>query len=248
MLTEGFLAIIVILACVAGLGLGTTGESGFLVGADAYFDRYDSWSSANGLGAKIGAFVDGAANFLKAAGVPAQFAVAVMGVFVASFAATTLDTACRLQRYVTQELATQLKLKPLTSKHGATIFAVLIAGLIAAPPAPEAEWQLNNLGKGGMLLWPLFGATNQLLGGLAFLVIVFWLKQRNAPTWFMVPAAVLMLVLPGYAMFHQLFVGDTAWFTGTTPNYLLTVFGVATICLEIWIIKEAITKMSQNDR
>ncbi len=240
MLTEGFLAVVVILACVAGLGMGVKGDSGLLVGEAAYLDRYASWGAAQGLGAKVGAFVDGAANFLKALGISPEFAVAAMGVFVASFAATTLDTACRLQRYVTQELASQLKIKPLTKKHGATIFAVLIAALIAAPPTPGTEWTLENLGKGGLLLWPLFGATNQLLAGLAFLVIIFWLKQSNAPTWFLIPSAILMLILPGYAMCLQLFSGEAAWLTGENPNYLLGIFGVLTMLLEIWIIREAV--------
>jgi len=254
MLTEGFLAIIVILACVAGLGMGVQGGANGeepLFGEAAYLDRYASWNSAKGLGAKIGAFVDGAANFLKSLHIPAEFAVAIMGVFVASFAATTLDTACRLQRYVTQELASQLKIQPLTTKHGATIFAVILAALIAAPPAPGAAWTLENLGKGGLLLWPLFGATNQLLGGLAFLVIIFWLKQRKAPTWFIIPSAFVMLVLPGYAMTLQLFVGDKAWLTGESPNYLLTSFGILTMALEIWIIIEAIKawkKTSASDQ
>jgi len=192
MLTEGFLASIVILACIAGLGLGIQSENGLLIGSEAFDSRYASWNTAKGLGDKVGAFVDGAANFLKALGLPASFAIATMGVFVASFAATTLDTACRLQRYVTQELATQLKIKPLTTKHGATLFAVILAGIIAALPSPGSSWEITNLGKGGLLLWPLFGATNQLLGGLAFLVILFWLRQKKAPTWFIIPAAILI--------------------------------------------------------
>ncbi|MDQ8192149.1 carbon starvation CstA family protein [Roseibacillus persicicus] len=248
MLTEGFLATIVILACVAGLGLGIpevvnqvpTGN--LLVGEEAYQARYASWGSAAGLAAKVGAFVDGAANFLKALGLPATFAVAVMGVFVASFAATTLDSACRLQRYVTQELAVQLKLKPLTNKHAATVFAVGVAGLIAAIPEAGQEWKLANLGKGGLLLWPLFGATNQLLGGLAFLVILFWLRQKNTPFWFIIPPAILMLLLPGLAMGLYLFQGDGAWLTGTTPNYLLSSFAIATVILEVWIILEGVKR------
>ena len=246
MLTEGFLATIVILACVAGLGLGIpeviddvpTGQ--LLIGQEAYQDRYATWNSAKGLAAKVGAFVDGSANFLKALGIPASFAVAIMGVFVASFAATTMDTACRLQRYVTQGLATQLKVKPLTNKHGATIFAVVLAGLIAAMPAPGGKWVLAELGKGGLLLWPLFGATNQLLGGLAFLVILFWLKQRQAPFWFIIGPVILMLILPGVAMSLQLFHGDDAWLTGTQPNLLLSGFAIATLALEVWIIIEGI--------
>ncbi len=140
MLTEGFLATIVILACVAGLGLGTTnmvtGE--MVTGVAAYEARYETWNSANGLGAKVGAFVDGAANFLIAISIPAPMAIAIMGVLVASFAGTTLDSACRLQRYVIQELGTTFvgdrtasgfSLNPLvwlTNKHGATILAVVL--------------------------------------------------------------------------------------------------------------------------
>ncbi|MFD2303158.1 carbon starvation protein A [Roseibacillus ishigakijimensis] len=248
MLTEGFLATIVILACVAGLGLGIpeiinqvpTGE--LLVGEAAYQARYASWGSAAGLAAKVGAFVDGAANLLKALGLPAAFAVAVMGVFVASFAATTLDSACRLQRYVVQELADQIHLPALKNKHLATVFAVLVAGIIAAVPGPGQSWEFANLGKGGLLLWPLFGATNQLLGGLAFLVILFWLRQKQAPTWFLVPPAVLMLILPGLAMALNLFQGDAAWLTGVEPNYLLSTIAAATMVLEVWIIAEGLKR------
>ena len=80
-----------------------------LTGEAAWLARYESWSAAKGLGAKVGAFVDGSANFLVAVGLPSSVAIALMGVLVASFAGTTLDTACRLQRYVVQELAGTLR-------------------------------------------------------------------------------------------------------------------------------------------
>jgi carbon starvation protein len=241
MLTEGFLAVLVILACVSGLGLGTkpaTEGAVALTGEAAYLAKYSDWGVAS-KGA-VAAFVEGSANFVKALGLPAGFAIALMGVFVASFAATTMDTACRLQRYVTQELAAGLNIKPLTNKHGATIFAIIIAGAIAAMPAPGASWEIANMGKGGLILWPLFGATNQLLGGLAFLVILFWMWRRKMPVWFIVIPAIFMLILPAVAMIHQLFIGDAAWLTGTKPNYLLGFFGLSMMALEAWIIIEAI--------
>lgn len=247
MLTEGFLAVLVILACVAGLGLGIPemidGKStgALITGEAAYEARYGSWQAAGGLPAKVGAFVDGSANFLKALGLKPLFAVALMGVFVASFAATTLDSACRLQRYVTQELANATGVSALKGKHAATVFAVLIAGALAALPAPGADWQLANLGKGGMILWPLFGATNQLLAGLAFLVILFWLHRRKLPLWFVALPACFMLGLPAIAMLMQLFIGEGAWLTGDNPNYLLGGIGVATLLLEAWIIREALS-------
>lgn len=241
MLTEGFLAVLVILACVAGLGLGIpevidgkqTGIT--LTGSDAYHARYGSWQSAGGLAAKVGAFVDGSGNFIQALGLPGKFAIALMGVFVASFAATTLDSACRLQRYVTQELGAAIGLKPLTNKHAATIFAIIVAGVIAALPGGPGK----PPGSGGLLLWPLFGATNQLLGGLAFLVILFWMWRRNLPIWFVAVPALFMLILPATAMIMQLFVVDGAWLTGDSPNYLLGIFGLATLGLEAWIAAEA---------
>lgn len=243
MLTEGFLAVLVILACVAGIGLGVpemiagsaTGKT--LVGEAAYNANYSEWGTAS-KGA-ISAFVSGSGNFIQALGVGAAFATALMGVFVASFAATTMDSACRLQRYVTQELGAAIHFKPLMNKHVATIFAITLAGLIAGMPAADADYSVENLGKGGLILWPLFGATNQLLGGLAFLVILFWMWRRNMPIWFVAIPAVFMLILPAIAMVSQLFAGDAAWLTGKNPNYLLATIGIVTLALEASILVEA---------
>lgn len=254
MLLEGFLATLVILACVAGLGLGIQGNGGeILLGEAAYSARYESWAAAGGLAAKVGAFVDGAANFLKALGLAPQFAVALMGVLVASFAATTLDTACRLQRYVVQELAGTFVAKDaegkrvlsgnplswLTDKHGATIFAVIIAFWMAAIPPEGMSWAWDNVGKGGLILWPMFGATNQLLGGLAFLVIAFWMWRRRLPVWFVVIPTVFMLVMPAWAMGYQLFT-EGGWLSAETKNWPLIFIACATMALEAWMVVEAI--------
>lgn len=240
MLTEGFLAVIVILACVAGIGLGVpemisgklTGNQ--LTGNAAYQALYSDWNGAS-KGA-ISAFVFGASNFIKSMGIPAAFATALIGVFVASFAATTLDSACRLQRYITQEIGTTLGWKSLGNKHVATIIAILLAGIIAALPAAGESYEIKNLGKGGLLLWPLFGATNQLLGGVAFLVILFWMRRKNMPTWFMIFPTIFMLVLPAIAMLNQLVIGDSSWLLGKNPNYFLALLATSTLVFEVWII------------
>ena len=242
MLTEGFLATLVILACGAGLGLGLMKDGVLLTGEAAWQAQYASWSAAGSLGAKVGAFVNGSANFLQALGLSAAVSVALMGVLVASFAGTTLDTACRLQRYVVQELAATLGGGPfalLQNKHGATIFAVVIATAMAAVPPGGAEWSFDNAGKGGLILWPLFGATNQLLAGLSFIVITFYLWRRGRTVWFLVIPTVFMLIMPLWAMIHQLFVSP-GWLVADKPDYLLGGIGLATIALEIWMIIEAV--------
>jgi carbon starvation protein len=209
----------------------------------------------------VSAFVDGSANFLRAMGFPVGIATALMGVLVASFAGTTMDSACRLQRYVVQELAGALTfsasnsaeprpravsafgpLALLRNKHGATIFSIGLAALLAAVPLPGQSWSLDNAGKGGLLLWPLFGATNQLLGGLSFLVIAFYLWRRKKPVWFIIIPMIFMLIMPMWAMIVQVFIGTggaIGWIHG--GNWVLTGIGLATIALEIWMILEALS-------
>ena len=261
MLTEGFLATLVILACVSGLGLGISGAGEtVLLGEEAWAARYSDWHSMR-LPQKVGAFVDGSANFLRAFGMPRVWAVALMGVLVASFAGTTLDTACRLQRYVVQELAgtflsrkgfssdeplfgdrvNQVTATPLTwlaNKHGATLFAIGIACAMAALPPPGAAWTMKNAGKGGFILWPMFGATNQLLGGLSFLVITFYLWRRSKPVFFLVLPLLFMLVMPAWAMIMSL----PGWIDPPSgnPNWPLVVIAIATLALEAWMIFESI--------
>ncbi len=251
MLLEGFLAIIVILACAAGLGLGTSGgDGGELLGAAAWGERYADWGTAGGLGAKVAAFVDGAGNFLRAMSIPSVIATAIMGVLVASFAGTTLDTACRLQRYVVQELVSTLDRGDgrvrtaawsLPGRFMATAVAVGLAAVLAAIPAAGGEWTWASTGTGGLLLWPLFGGMNQLLAGLAFLVIAFFLARGGRPTWFLIMPMVFMLAIPAWAMGAQIFTGtgaELAWVD--REEWLLVLIGGVMLLLECWMIIEAI--------
>ena len=48
-----------------------------------------------------------------------------------------------------------------------------------------------------------------------------------------------MLIMPLWAMIHQLFVSP-GWLVTDKPDYLLGGIGLATIALEIWMIIEAL--------
>jgi len=108
--------------------------------------------------------------------------------------------------------------------------------MAATPPTGQA-WSLANAGNGGLILWPIFGATNQLLGGLSFLVIAFYLWRRSVPVWFLAIPMVMMLVLPAWAMTLQAFVGADSWLA--QGNWLLVGIAVLTMALEAWMIYEA---------
>ena len=109
--------------------------------------------------------------------------------------------------------------------------------MAAAPPAGKA-WEMANAGRGGMILWPIFGATNQLLGGVSFLVIAFYLWRRSLPIWFLVVPMIMMLILPAWAMTLQAFVGEKSWLM--QGNWLLVGIAVVTLVLEVWMVVEAI--------
>ncbi|MDB4733641.1 carbon starvation protein A, partial [Planctomicrobium sp.] len=211
MLLEGALAVIVILACTAGVGMGhftkntdgtyaqTVDTAGApIVGREAWVKKYDStkgWSDFN-LKSKVGAFVEGGSNFLSSIGIPLRFGIGIIATLVACFAATTLDSATRLQRYVIQELGGTLRLPPLQNKYGATGIAVALGLAVAMIPAGPGK----PPGTGGLMLWPLFGATNQLLAGLAFMVTVFYLWRRSKPILFVLLPMIMMLLMPALAL------------------------------------------------
>jgi carbon starvation protein len=258
MLLEGGLAVMVILACCAGVGMGrfdrvtdAAAPGGYeyvahleadgthATGNAAWTAQYDvgkKWSQFS-LGNKVGAFVNGAANFLTAIGMPLKMGISVIAVLVACFAATTLDSATRLQRYVIQELAGTLRIKPLTNKYLATLLAVVLAGMVAMIPATPG----GSAGTGGLILWPLFGATNQLLAGLAFMVTVFYLWRRGKPVWFAAIPMVVMLIMPAWAMLWNMFNPETGWWH--SGKAFLFWNGAAILGIQAWMVIEALLLM-----
>jgi len=227
MLMEGMLAIFVIVAVAAGIGL--LKDDAGLAGAARWNSHYASWGAAKGLSAKVGAFVDGSANMLSFIGIPTVLGATIMGVFVACFAGTTLDTATRLQRYVISELGRGIKVKPLTNKYVATTVAVVSAGILAL-------W--DGQGKGGLLLWPLFGATNQLLAALALLIVTVYLARKGKPVIFTVIPFLIMLSMTGWAIVYKLNDFYTEYQTKGTGLHLLIMTAVI-VALEIWMIVES---------
>jgi carbon starvation protein len=228
MLMEGALAVLVILACSAGLGLGVMHEGETLTGAAAWSAYYGhGWGAMSGLARKVGAFVEGGGNLIASLGIPGPMAVGIIAVMVACFAATTLDTATRLQRYIVQELAGVIRVPALGNKYLATTVAVVTGLSLALIPGP------NGPGSGGLILWPLFGAINQLLAGLAFLVVAFYLIRHSRPAYVLVVPLAIMVILPAWAMVRNVIQwhGEGKW--------LLVSIGTAVLLLEAWMIAEA---------
>ncbi|MHC4758412.1 MAG: carbon starvation CstA family protein [Planctomycetota bacterium] len=230
MLLEGFLAVLIIICVTAGIGMALKLSDGtFLSGSDAWNHFYSSWIGANdvGLPDKLAPVVQGAANMMGTFNLPEKIGITLMGVFIASFAGTTLDTSTRIQRYVISEIATDLKLPMFANRWIATTLAVATAAALAFMTGAD--------GKGAMTLWPLFGTANQLLASLALLVVTFYLKHRGGMKFILTAIpCIIMLTITTWAMVQNqiIFITEGKWH--------LFVIGIGIITLALWMVIEAL--------
>ena len=224
MLTESFLSVLVILAVAGGLGMGLEKEGTLFTGSDAFFAHYSSWASASGLAAKLEAFIVGSANLLASFGIPVKLGSAIMAVFIVSFANTTLDSSARIQRLSLQEIfktKSGFVRKPLNNRYVATGIVVFVAMILTF---------LQPGATGALLLWPLFGALNQLVAALALGVVVLYLimKKQN-PVYALLPM-VFVLIMTIWALYNNLisFLND--------KNYTLVFLSGLIILLTAWLL------------
>ncbi len=234
MLVEGALATLVIIAVAAGIGIGYTTAGGVvLYGFEAWTSHYASWTAAAGLGSKIGAFVVGAANMIASTGLPKNLAIVIMGVFVASFAGTTLDSATRIQRYVVSELASDLKINAFNNRYIATAFVVLSAAVLAFASGAD--------GKGALTLWPMFGSVNQTLAALALIVITLYLKSKDGLKWLIsgVPALFMALMTLWASLINQIHFIEG-------KDIFLLIVNAAIVLIVIWITLEGFIKFIRS--
>jgi carbon starvation protein len=209
--------------------MGYTKGDQTLFGFQAWSTHYATWTAAAGLGSKIGAFANGAANMISTIGIPHHIGIVIMGVFVASFAGTTLDTATRIQRYVVSELATDLKIRVLTNRYIATAFVVITAATLAFASGAD--------GAGALTLWPMFGAVNQTLAALALIIITLYLKRSGGFKWMIagLPALFMSVMTLWATILNQV------EYSGK-EDILLLIINAATILIVIWIVVEGLIK------
>ena len=225
MITESFLGVLVLIAVSAGIGLYVKNNQGVVLnGISAWQYHYSSWFVAKGLTSKITAFVNGSANMLEFIGITRFYGQAIIGVLIASFAGTTLDTATRIQRYIITEISLEYNVKALKNRYISTFFAVFFAAVLAF---------FQKEGKGALMLWPLFGVTNQILAGMVFLVIYVYLSKNNKNTIPIIIPMVFMLFVSMWAMCVNLIS-----FYNSNKFYLF-IIGIVILLFQIWMIFES---------
>ncbi|MDY7034368.1 MAG: carbon starvation CstA family protein [Thermodesulfobacteriota bacterium] len=139
----------------------------------------------NGLigGEKQGlAFAMGFGGLISHVGIPLKIAMGIAILLLSCFIMTTLDTVARIAGLLFNEI---------------TGLPYIVCVAISVVLSLSVAW-----GGRVMEIWPLFGAANQLIGGLALLVIIAWIaslkksvKSVTGPLIFMWTAPVIGLIL-----------------------------------------------------
>jgi carbon starvation protein len=136
----------------------------------------------------------GIGRFLSVFGIPAKLGYSFGLLALSTFILTTLDTATRLNRYIFEEF---FNLKNVRWRFPSTLATLVLPAVFVLISLKDAQGKLIPAWK---VIWPVFGATNQLLAGLVLLVITIWLKKNNKKAFFTFIPMVFMNVMTVWSL------------------------------------------------
>ena len=209
-LGEGSLALAATVAAIAGLSF-----------VNMQNDLCLPWACDfnNAKAGALNVFINGSSGLLQQIGLSQGLSTTLIVVLVVSFAATTLDSATRIQRYIITEFGSATKFKIFENKYFATLISIIPAYFIATNNDLRNE------------LWQTFGASNQMLAALTLMVlsIYFWKKRKNIIP-LIIPMIIIMLITISALIirFNQ------------STTFLLKIINGVLILLIVWMILEGL--------
>jgi carbon starvation protein len=212
MLTEGVLAVLAI-ATVMLLGShGVRGQEPTLV------------------------FAAGIGHMLGAVGIDPALGTHFGALAVSTFLLTTLDTCTRLARYVLEELL-RLERGSRAAIVGATLATLALPLLLTQITLHLPNGQAAPAWR---VVWPVFGATNQLLGALAMLVVTAWLRNQGKRHAFVAVPMVFMFAVTLVAL------GQLVWRYG--PGTIVGGIGTVLFVLAVVLLVESLRSVFARRR
>ncbi len=168
----------------------------------------------------------GIGTFVHLFGIPLALGSAFGMLALSSFVLTSTDTATRLSRYVLTEL-TGIKNRYLATAITLILPAILVFIKYTDPKSGKVlpVWKA---------MWPVFGATNQLIAALVLFVVMVWLMKTNRKKYWAVPGipAIFMAIITIWALFSLI----AKWGLGSIIGWAALV----EVILAIWIFIEGI--------
>ena len=227
MLGEGSLALATTIAATCGIGLYIG------INPDIHSHDISTFSSAASL--KLDTFPNSVAALIhhsitNTLGIESDSTELFNGlrtfviIIMISFAATTLDSATRICRFMIKELGNAINLDLLKNKYLGTLLSILPAMMLLI-----IEIDGTSLGK---FLWPLFGASNQMLAALTLMIISFYFQKKGA--------RVLLTVIPMIFISLICIASFILNFYSSTINHhpLLAIINGILLSLIIWLLIE----------
>lgn len=185
-------------------------------------------------------FADGLGTFMTSFGVNQTVGKTFAALAVSAFAMTTLDTATRLGRFAFQEFfenisetgETVTSSNPVAKFFGdryvASIITVVLSVILAF-----TSWSV---------IWPIFGAANQLLAAVALLAVAAWLANAKRNNKMLIIPMIFMFIVTLTAL---VFLIQSNIATG---NYILVVFAVLLFILAILLILQTYGVLTGKNR
>ena len=225
-LGEGSLALITIVAVTGSLYAATA--------AGGWDELYPSLSG----GPADGGFITGGALLISNGwGFSQSFSQTMLAVMVVLFAGTTMDAGLRLTRYIIQEWGNIYEISPLKNNYVSTLVAVGACLLLAFGVSNG-----NYPGDGGTLIWPVFGATNQILASMTLIVLSVYLIKLGRPARYLLTPMIFILLMALWA---------SVWYVMdyvSRGQWILVAIQVAVMVSAVFIILESWAAVSKFRR
>ena len=215
MLTEGVVAVVTVLLVGGGLYWVAPQGSGIDMNQLGFRETLQSGGWILAFGNGFGNIVHQMLPFLSF-----TFASMIAVLALNTFVLTTLDTAVRITRFLVQESLGD-RVFVFKNKYVVTVTVVFAAYLIGATDG----WQK---------IWPIFGATNQLIAAVALFVVATWLMAVKKPTQYVLYPAIFMVVTTIGALGWQAY----SFLTAPEPNLFLGITALVLIGLAVFVGNE----------
>jgi len=214
MLTEGLLAVLVITMISSVLIWDNTGNSTAPNAFQGFLHQSAEIAFGNALGRTI-----------EILGIPLMIGIQFGILMLNAFILTTLDASARLNRYVMQETL-------------GVRFGGIFKNRYFASGASLVFAYILCIGSGYQIIWPIFGASNQLIGTLALFTASAYLFGIKAPKFYTLIPAFLMLIITESSLFYQIF-----WKFLPENQYFLLFIAVILFILGLFVAFEATKKI-----
>ena len=215
MLSEGVVAVVTVLLVGGGLYWVAPQGSGVDMTQLGFRETLQSGGWILAFGNGFGNIVNQMLPFLSF-----TFASMIAVLALNTFVLTTLDTAVRITRFLVQESLGE-KIPTFKNKYAVTTTVVFVAYLIGATDG----WQK---------IWPIFGATNQLIAAVALFVVATWLMAVKKPTQYVLYPAIFMVITTIGALSWQAY----RFLTAAQPNLFLGLTAIVLIGLAMFVGNE----------